>query len=109
MKLSTIILEQDATHEYKVASDKLADEIKRASGEDRVFVDMGAYSDLGPKREKGYGKVTFIKSDTVNPTAFKQVINLLTAKGFEITEEGNWYDEDEDRRYYPTIKFEFDI
>ena len=42
-------------------------------------------------------------------TQWKNLKNVLRAKGFEIESDSNYYDQDGDRKYYPSLKFEFDI
>jgi hypothetical protein len=107
--LKVDLTEIDDTVEYRRIEQKLKNDIIKASGEDDVYVMLRSYSDKGPKREKGFGEVRFRIKNAIDPTAFEQVKNLLKAKGYEITSDSNWYDEDEDRMWYPTIKFEFDI
>ena len=103
MKLKNIILED--FFKFQPQAEKLQDEMRDTYNRDDIFVSMGQYSG----RDRGYGKVS-IKSKYELPTAeWNNIKNFLTAKGFEITQESNWYDSDDDRDWYPDIKFEFDV
>ena len=33
---------------------------------------------------------------------------FFEAKGYDVVQDANWYDQDDDRDYFPTIKFHFD-
>lgn len=103
------VKEADITHEYKAKEDELAAEISKASGQQKVHVKLDSYSNQSRKREKGNGVVIFVTNDVVDPTAFKQVVNLLKAKGYKVTEEVNVYDDSTGKVIRPTIKFTFSI
>ena len=34
---------------------------------------------------------------------------VLLSKGYKVTDASNWAEDDDDRRYYPGIKFELDL
>ena len=103
MKLVNIILEQFA--KFKPESDKLQSELRDSYNRDDIFVSMGQYYE----KDRGYGKVSFKTNDQLAPAEWNSIKNFLQAKGFEITQESNWADQDEDRYYYPDIKFEFNV
>ena len=102
MKLSNILLED--FNKFKQESEKLESELKDAYNRDDIHVNIGQYHG----RDRGFGKVTFQTQDELPPVEWKSVKNFLAAKGFEITDESNFFDTDDDRYYYPSIKFEFD-
>ena len=103
MKLSKLVLEDYA--KYKEEAEKLQQELRDTYNRNDIFVTMGQYYE----RDRGFGKVSYTVNDEIDPAEWKNMINYLKAKGFEITQESNWYDEDDDRRWYPDIKFEFDV
>ena len=103
MKLSNILLED--FNKFKQESEELESELKDTYNRDDVSVNMGQYHN----RDRGYGKVTFITKDELSPAEWQNVKNFLQTKGYEVTEESNWYDTDDDRRWYPNLKFEFDV
>lgn len=103
MKLSKLVLEDYA--KYKEEAEKLQRELRDTYNRDDIFVTMGQYYE----RDRGFGKVSYTVNNEIDPAEWKNMLNYLKAKGFEITQESNWYDEDDDRRWYPDIKFEFDV
>ena len=103
MKLSDVILEDFAR--FKKESEQLESELRDTYNRNDIVVSMGQYY----QKDRGYGKVTFNTNKELPPSEWTNVKNFLTAKGFEITEEGNWYDEEKDRKWYPSLKFEFDV
>ena len=105
MKLSSIIFENRFDQQAK----KLEGELQASHKNLNIRVSMGYYAEDGPKASKGYGKVTFVQRETVDPAEWKNLKNILRAKGLEIESDSNYYDQDNDRRYYPSLKFEFDI
>ena len=105
MKLSSIIFENRFDQQAK----KLEGELQASHKNPNIRVSMGYYTEYGPKASKGYGKVTFVQRETVDPAEWKNLKNVLRAKGFQIESDNNYYDQDNDRRYYPSLKFEFDI
>lgn len=105
MKLSSIIFENKFDQQAK----KLEGELQDIYRTGKVKVSMGYYAEDGPKASKGFGKVVFVQREEVDPTQWKNLKNILRAKGYEIESDSNYYDEDGDRKYYPTVKFEFNI
>ena len=105
MKLSSIILENRFDQQAK----KLEGELRDAHNQDNIVVSMGYFSEDGPKASKGFGKVTFQQKEEVDPSDWKNLKNFLRAKGFEIESDSNYYDNDEDRHFFPNVKFEFNI
>jgi len=105
VKLSTIILE----NRFDQEATKLQGELRDMFNNDDIHVSMGYYVKDGPKASKGYGKITYQQREEVDPTEWKSLKNILQAKGLSIESEGNYFDQDDDRYYYPSIKFEFDI
>lgn len=103
MKLSNVILEDFAKYQQEAL--KLEKELQDTYNRDDIKVSMGQYYE----KDRGFGKVTYLVRDEIDPAEWKNMKNYLLAKGFEITQESNWYDEDDDRRWYPDIKFEFDV
>lgn len=104
--------EMDTTHEYQNKERELKDQVVKASGIDgkNIAVGMRASSSASLKTEKGSGYIRFNINDTVDPTAFEQVMNILKAKGYTVTKKSNFYDvEPGERSWYPTIDFEFEI
>jgi len=114
MKLKNIILTEDFL-KYREEAKKLERELRDTYNREDIFVDMGAYaggrSEDDPLKDKGYGKVSFRTKSEVDPAEWKNLKNFLEAKGFEITNESNYYDVDidDDREFFPDIKFQFNI
>jgi len=86
---------------------ELQKELEDTYNRNDIHVSMGQYSG----KDRGYGKVSFMVRDFagIPPAEWKNVKNFLEAKGYEITQDSNFYDEDDDRRWYPHLNFEFDI
>ena len=105
MKLSTIILE----NRFEQEAEMLQGELRDAFNNDDIHVNMGYYVKDGPKASKGFGKITFQQREEVDPSEWKSLKNILQAKGLSIESDSNYFDDDGDRYYYPSIKFEFDI
>ena len=105
MKLSSIILE----NRFDQQANKLEGELQDTFNNNNIRVSMGYYADDGPKATKGYGSVTYVQKEEVDPSEWKSLKNILQAKGFSIESDANYFDDDGDRYYYPKIKFEFDI
>lgn len=103
MKLSSIVLEDFMKFESQAK--QLQNELRDTYNRDDIFVTLGQYH----QRDRGYGRLQITTRDEIAPNEWKNLKNFLTAKGFEITSESNYYDEDDDRRWYPSLKFEFDI
>ena len=103
MKLSNIILE-DFT-KFKVEANELEKELKDTYNRDDIDVTIGQYHN----RDRGYGKVSFRTREELAPSEWNNIKNFIEAKGYEITSQSNFADDDGDRYFYPTIKFEYDI
>ena len=103
MKLSNIILENFT--KFKAEANNLENELKDTYNRDDIDVNIGQYHD----RDRGYGKVSFRTRDELAPSEWNNIKNFLKAKGYEITSQSNFADDDGDRYFYPTIKFEYDI
>lgn len=104
MKLTDIILSEEFK-KFKEEADKLQAELRDTYNRDDIHVSLGQYSG----KDRIFGKVSFLTRDSLPEMEWKNVKNTLTAKGFEITQDSNYYDEDDDRRWYPDIKFEYDL
>lgn len=89
---------------FKPESEKLEAELRDTYNRDDIMVTIGQYHE----RDRGFGKVTIRTSDLPD-SEYKNMKSTLTAQGFEITGGMNFYDKEEDKINYPTIKFEFDI
>ena len=105
MKLSKIILEDDYRSKFKTESQELENEMKDTYNRDDIMVNIIQHSN----GDKAMGKVTVKSKDELLPSEYRNMRNFLEAKGFEVTGGANYFEDDGDRYYYPTIKFEFDI
>ena len=106
MKLSNIILEDLGSYsKFKTESQELENEMKGTYNRDDINVTIGQYH----QRDRGFGSITIRSKEEVVPAEYANMKNFLTAKGYEITGVANFADDDGDRYFYPTIKFEFDI
>ena len=106
MKLSNIILEDLGSYsKFKKESEKLESEFQNTYNRDDINVTIGQYH----QRDRGFGSITIRSREEVVPAEYANMKNFLTAKGYEITGGANFADDDGDRYFYPTIKFEFDI
>ena len=99
--------------EYNDVAKKLQAEAERLFN-DSARISMGDYGereDSDPLKGKGYGKLSFIEKNDVSPDVWDKVINWVKSKGYEITDESNYYEReyDNDRSWYPNIKFQFNI
>lgn len=104
MKLIKLLTEQDNFLKFKDQADQLEKELKDTYDRDDIIVSMGQYY----KRDRGYGKVRFRTQQELSPAEWLNIKNFLEAKGFEITNDSNYYDTEDDRIHYPELKFEFD-
>lgn len=105
MKLSSIILEADYWSKFKTEAQDLQNEMRDTYNRDDIHVSIIQHSN----GDKAMGKVTIQAREDIRPSEYQNMKNFLEAKGFEITGGANWFDQDEDRYFYPDIKFEFDI
>jgi len=110
MKLSNILLELDFD-KYKEEEAELAREINTKFGI-TPYVRMGDYSsgreDNDPLKDKGHGSVSFKVKSEFEENEWKDVINFIKNKGYEIRQESNYYDiEPGEREWFPKIDFIF--
>jgi len=105
MKLSSIILEVDYWGKFKTEAQDLENEMKDTYNRDDISVSIIQHSN----GDKAIGKVTIVAREEVKPSEYQNMKTFLETKGFEVTGGANWYEEEDDRYIYPTIKFEFDI
>ena len=107
MKLTNIILDEDfgGYAKFKSESQKLEAELRDTYNRDDIHVTIGQYSG----RDRGFGKITIHSREDLPNSEYNNMKNVLTAKDYEITGGMNYYEEEDDRIVYPTIKFEFDI
>ena len=105
MNLSNIILEDDYYGKFKSEAQDLENEMKDTYNRDDINVSIIQHSN----GDKAMGKVLMRTSEDIRPSEYQNMKNFLQAKGFEITGGANFADQDDDRYYYPDIKFEFDI
>jgi hypothetical protein len=108
MKILDIILENT---DYSNQEDSLARDIRNATKSGELYVSMGDYvggrSDDDPLKDMSFGKVTFKTQSDFDPKHWSEIIKFIESKGYEITSDSNYADSDDDRYYYPTIKFHF--
>jgi|SRR5210317_2320291 len=105
MKLSSIILEADYWGKFKTEAQDLENEMKDTYNRDDISVSIIQHSN----GDKAIGKITIVAREEVKPSEYQNMKTFLETKGFEVTGGANWYEEEDDRYIYPTIKFEFDI
>jgi len=106
MKLSNIILEDFGGYtKFKPQSEKLEAELRNTYNREDIHVKIGQYHE----RDRGFGKVDIDTREELAPSEYNNMKNYIEAKGYEITRGANFADDDGDRYYNPTIKFEFDI
>ena len=111
MKLTDIILEDQA--HYRKLADKLEKELRDTYDRDDIHVTMGAYSGGrsadDPLKDKGFGKVSIHSYEDLPDGEYRNMKSVLTARGYEITGGANYFDTDDDRYYFPDIKFNFSL
>ena len=79
----------------------------------KVHVSMGFYGtdrpDTDKYKGKGFGTLDFVYRDELPDLVWKDALNWVKSKGYEVTQSTNYYEIefDGDRAYYPKIKFEF--
>ena len=105
MKLSQIILEDSNYTKFEGESQEIENDMRNVYNRDDIIVSIIQHSN----GDKAMGKVLVKTSDQLLPSEYRNMRNYLEAKGFEVTGGGNYADSDDDRHYYPTIKFEFAI
>ena len=105
MKLSDIILEDDYWSKFKTEAQELENEMRDTYNRDDIHVRIIQHS----HGDKAMGKVSIHSSEEIRPSEYQNMKNFLEAKGFEVTGGANYFDNDDDRYFYPDIKFEFEI
>jgi|MDSV01.1.fsa_nt_gb hypothetical protein len=99
---------------YKDVEKKLKKELDSKFGDYRPFISLGYYADRDdndPLKGKGYGDVSFVVREDLPDSDWKKALAWVKSKGFDIKSESNYYELewDNDRAWYPKIKFEFDV
>ena len=88
-------------------------ELDQNFGEYDPRISMGEYTkdreEGDPLKGKGFGKVSFIVRQDLPDEDFDKAKKWIESKGYKITDASNWAEDDDDRRYYPGIKFELDL
>ena len=100
--------------EYKDAQDELNKELSKEFGSVSPYISLGMYAggrpDSDPLKDKGFGDITFRIRGELSDQNWEKALDWVKSKGFEITDESNWYDyEPGERRWYPKIKFQFNV
>lgn len=108
MKLADLLLEN------RDLEKSLSIELEKVLGDYSPYVSIGSYAggrpDSDPLKGKGYGTITFRSNGDVDDSDWQKALDWVESKGFEVTQESNWYEVDPgERTYYPTIKFNFSI
>ena len=98
--------------EYKDAQDELNKELSKEFSSARPYISLGMYaggrSDSDPLKDKGYGDITFRINGELSDQEWNKALKWVESKGWEVTDESNWYDYEPGERYwYPKIKFQF--
>ena len=78
----------------------------------KVSVSLGDYAggrdDNDPLKNKSFGKITFYIRGEFSDSEWGKVIDFVKSKGFEITQDSNYYDiEPGEREWFPSINFNF--
>jgi|MDSV01.1.fsa_nt_gb hypothetical protein len=101
---------------YKKITDQYQKELKSMGVDYNTFVSMRDYSQEGRSEGdkylgRGFGDIHFNYRDEIPSDDFSKAIKFLKDKGFDIISDSNYYEVewDNDRAWYPKIKFEFDI
>ena len=98
--------------EYKDAQDELNKELSKEFSSARPYISLGMYAggrpDSDPLKDKGYGDITFRINGELSDQEWNKALKWVESKGWEVTDESNWYDYEPGERYwYPKIKFQF--
>jgi len=98
--------------EYKDAQDELNKELSKEFNSARPYISLGMYAggrpDSDPLKDKGYGDITFRINGELSDQEWNKALKWVESKGWEVTDESNWYDYEPGERYwYPKIKFQF--
>jgi hypothetical protein len=76
-------------------------------------ISMGEYTkdreEGDPLKGKGFGKLSFMVRQELPDEDFDKAKKWIESKGYKVTDASNWAEDDDDRRYYPGIKFELDL
>jgi len=88
-------------------------ELDQKFGKYNPSISMGEYSkdreEGDPLKGKGFGKLSFIVRQDLPDEDFDAAKKWVEGKGYKVTDASNWAEDDDDRRYYPGIKFELDL
>jgi len=100
--------------EYKDAQDELNKELSKEFSSARPYISLGMYAggrpDSDPLKDKGYGDITFRINGELSDQEWNKALKWVESKGWEVTDESNWYDYEPGERYfYPKIKFQFNV
>ena len=100
--------------EYSSKEKELKQELDSVFGNYRPFINLGMYTgnrpDSDPRKGKGYGSISFTSREELPNEDWSKALKWVESKGFRITSEDNFYEEEPgERRYYPTIKFDFNV
>jgi len=100
--------------EYKDAQDELNKELSKEFGGVNPYISLGMYAggrpDSDPLKGKGFGDITFRVRGDLFDQDWKKALKWVESKGWEVTDESNWYDyEPGERHWYPKIKFQFNV
>jgi hypothetical protein len=100
--------------EYKDAQDELNKELSKEFGSVSPYISLGMYAggrpDSDPLKGKGFGDITFRVRGELSDQSWKEALDWVKSKGWEVTEDSNWYDyEPGERHWYPKIKFQFNV
>ena len=100
--------------EYRSKEKEFKQELDRMFGDFRPNVSLGVYSgdrpDSDPLKGKGFGQVSFTYRNELPDEDWNEALKWVESKGFTITSEDNTYEEEPgERRYHPSINFEFNV
>ena len=100
--------------EYEDAQDELNKELSKEFGSANPYISLGMYTggrpDSDPLKGKGFGDITFRVRGELSDQSWKEALDWVKSKGWEVTEDSNWYDyEPGERDWYPKIKFQFNV
>ena len=103
----------DGISNVKELEDNFKKELDQAFGKYNPSITMGEYSkdreEGDPLKGKGFGKLSFIVRQDLPDEDFDAAKKWVEGKGYKVTDASNWAEDDDDRRYYPGIKFELDL
>jgi|TARA_R110000787_G_scaffold812_1_gene2936 hypothetical protein len=101
----------EESFEYNNLAKSHTSELEKIS-DNNPSVSMGDYGDRedsDPLKGKGWGSLSFIVRGELSDNEWSEALDWVKSKGYKITSDTNWYerDIDDDRAWYPKIKFEF--